>query len=313
LDPKTQAVIRSGEYENFEKLVDVSAFHLEFQDFTDEFGHMSDRTGVFDTVPWRETPEIILQLISTFEPVEDPIRKGKRFADVKLGGLRGQLQTVFYERARQFYLLREKYSSLYTYTLMLFRVYYLRIGKHMVDQDLLAVEDDVYYLYDEEIRAYAKATQSTESFQNLVKQRKAEIERCRDALTPEIIFGDTPPPLVIERDQKLTGTPTSRGYHTGTARLVRGINDFSKVVKGDVLVIPYSDVGWVPLFAKAGAVVSESGGMLSHSSIVAREYGIPAVVSVNGALQLQDHQTISVDGYKGEVFIHNDGQFTAEK
>jgi pyruvate,water dikinase len=93
---------------------------------------------------------------------------------------------------------------------------------------------------------------------------------------------------------------------------VHGINDFHKVTNGDILVIPHSDIGWVPLFAKAGAVIAESGGMLSHSSIVAREYGIPAVVSVNGALNLADNQIISVDGYKGEIYIHSYGQVAAE-
>jgi pyruvate,water dikinase len=73
---------------------------------------------------------------------------------------------------------------------------------------------------------------------------------------------------------------------------------------GDVLVIPYSDVGWTPLFAKAGAVVAESGGILSHSSIVAREYNIPAVVSVSGACRLLDDTVVTVDGYRGEVILH---------
>ena len=71
--------------------------------------------------------------------------------------------------------------------------------------------------------------------------------------------------------------------------------------EGDVLVIPYSDVGWTPLFIKAGAVIAESGGILSHSSIIAREYGIPAVVSVPGACQLADGALVTVDGYRGEV------------
>jgi pyruvate,water dikinase len=59
-----------------------------------------------------------------------------------------------------------------------------------------------------------------------------------------------------------------------------GPSDISKLAQGDVLIIPYSDVSWTPLFAKAGAVISESGGILSHCSIIAREYGIPAVVAV---------------------------------
>ena len=71
-----------------------------------------------------------------------------------------------------------------------------------------------------------------------------------------------------------------------------------------MLVIPHSDVGWTPLFARAGAVIAESGGILSHSSIVAREYGIPAVVSVPGACQLLDNRLVTVDGYQGKVRMH---------
>jgi phosphohistidine swiveling domain-containing protein len=85
---------------------------------------------------------------------------------------------------------------------------------------------------------------------------------------------------------------------------VHGLRDFDKLQPGDVLVIPFSDVGWTPLFTKAGAVIAESGGILSHSSIVAREYNIPAVVSVPGACQLADDTIVTVDGYRGEIVIH---------
>ncbi len=87
---------------------------------------------------------------------------------------------------------------------------------------------------------------------------------------------------------------------------MQGIQDFPKLTQGDVLVIPYSDAGWTPLFAKAGAVIAEFGGILSHSSIIAREYNIPAVVSVAGALQLNDGVLVTVDGFKGEILIHPD-------
>jgi pyruvate,water dikinase len=70
------------------------------------------------------------------------------------------------------------------------------------------------------------------------------------------------------------------------------------------LVIPYADVGWTPLFMRAGAVIAESGGLLSHSSIIAREYNIPAVVSVAHACRLADGTTVTVDGYQGEITIH---------
>lgn len=73
---------------------------------------------------------------------------------------------------------------------------------------------------------------------------------------------------------------------------------------GAVLVIPFSDISWAPLFAQAGAIIAESGGMLSHSSIVAREYRIPAVVSITNACHiLKDDMLVTVDGFKGEVII----------
>lgn len=71
-----------------------------------------------------------------------------------------------------------------------------------------------------------------------------------------------------------------------------------------MLVIPCSDVGWTPLFTRAGTVIAESGGIPSHSSIIAREYGMPAVVSVPGACQIPDGTPVTVDGQRGEIVVH---------
>jgi len=101
----------------------------------------------------------------------------------------------------------------------------------------------------------------------------------------------------------LKGVATSRGHYIGPARIVHGPSDFKKIKVGDVLVIPFSDVSWTPLFSKASAVISESGGILSHCSIVAREYGIPAVVSVTGAIKIVDGTILAVDGYNGKIQI----------
>jgi pyruvate,water dikinase len=304
LDDTLQTEIAGNNYHVFRELDGIDHFRKEFDNFIDQFGHMSDRTGVFDTVPWRETPEVILDLIIHYKKPDGIQSQKISFGQINCKGLRGWIIKVFYNRARLFYLLREKFSSLYSYTLMLFRVYYLVIADDLLENGLLDIRDDIYFLYDEEIRSYILGDNGGQEFKQLVKQRKNDLEICKEAITPEIIFGDTPPPVVVQPKLKLTGTPTSRGYYTGKAKIVCGLGDFHKLVEGDVLVIPHSDVGWVPLFSKAGAVVAESGGMLSHSSIVAREYGVPAVVSVNGALQLQDEMVISVDGYKGEVFVH---------
>ena len=87
---------------------------------------------------------------------------------------------------------------------------------------------------------------------------------------------------------------------------VHGIAEFDQLSDGDVLIIPYSDVGWTPLFSKAGAVIAESGGILSHSSIIAREYHIPAVVSVADACRIPDRTIVHVNGFTGEITLQKD-------
>jgi phosphoenolpyruvate synthase/pyruvate phosphate dikinase len=122
---------------------------------------------------------------------------------------------------------------------------------------------------------------------------------------PSIIVGDSlPPEIPVGKISKiLRGVPASKGYCSGKIHLIKVIEDFPKAKEGDILVIPYSDVSWTPLFIRAKGVISESGGMLSHSSIMAREYGIPAVVSVPEAMNLIDGTLVALDGDKGEVLI----------
>ncbi|MET9244028.1 PEP/pyruvate-binding domain-containing protein [Nonomuraea sp. NPDC003709] len=100
----------------------------------------------------------------------------------------------------------------------------------------------------------------------------------------------------------LTGTPGSRGTVTGTARIVRGPGDFARVHPGDILVCPFTDPAWTPLLRIAAGVVTETGGVLSHAAIVARELGIPAVLGVPDATgRLHDGTVITIDGSTGAV------------
>jgi pyruvate,water dikinase len=211
-----------------------------------------------------------------------------------------------YQNARQYRLYREAIGSLYTFGYGLFRPYFFALGEHLVRHGILASRDDILFLDFAEVRAAVEDPSAGGDYAQRVAQRQREMEDYRHAAIPETIYGDQPPPLTAHIGDRLTGIATSRGHYTGPARIVRGIGDFPKVQPGDVLVIPFSDVGWTPLFTKAGAVIAESGGILSHSSIVAREYNIPAVVSVNGACQLADNTRVSVDGYKGEVLVHGE-------
>jgi pyruvate,water dikinase len=136
--------------------------------------------------------------------------------------------------------------------------------------------------------------------------RKKEILQYSDIELPGIIYGDREPPLRSSSKSSFAGVATSRGYYRGRVKVINGISEYGKMSPGDILVIPYSDIGLAPLFAKAGAIISESGGILSHCSIIAREYKIPAITAVTGACSLIDNTLVAVDGYRGEIIVHEE-------
>lgn len=99
------------------------------------------------------------------------------------------------------------------------------------------------------------------------------------------------------------GVAGSPGVATGIVRIVRGPHEFEKLQRGEILVAPLTNPVWTPLFALAGGIVTQVGGILSHGAIVAREYGIPAVMAIHDATNLfQDGQRVTVDGNKGIVY-----------
>jgi phosphoenolpyruvate synthase/pyruvate phosphate dikinase len=102
----------------------------------------------------------------------------------------------------------------------------------------------------------------------------------------------------------LRGTPASAGRAVGIARVIMGAPDFGRLAAGDVLVCPTTTPAWTPLFASAAALVTDTGGILSHAAIVAREYGLPAVVGCEMATSaIRDGARVEVDGETGRVTV----------
>lgn len=124
--------------------------------------------------------------------------------------------------------------------------------------------------------------------------------------------GEEPPVFLVGAEAliedigttRLQGTGASPGVVTGTVRVLRSPEDGERLQPGDILVARATDPGWTPLFLKAGGVIMELGGMLSHGAVVAREYGVPAVVNITGATQaFEDGQRVTIDGRQGVVWV----------
>ena len=194
----------------------------------------------------------------------------------------------------------------------------LELGRRLVQAGAVEQPDDVFWLFQAEAEQAADALDKGESISSMadaVKQRKA-VWRAEQRVPPPPVL---PPKsrwmgldlntFVAARggDQAgdtIQGAGTSPGRVTGTARVLRGPQDFDRMEPGDILVAMITTPAWTPLFARAAAVVTDIGGQLSHGSIVAREYGIPAVMGTGVATKrIQNGQTITVDGSTGEVVL----------
>jgi len=182
-------------------------------------------------------------------------------------------------------------------------------GRRYAKAGILEQADDIFYLTIPEVeQREAGAAPPTSEVREMVKQRKAGWERQVLQPTPFIVRSDWAPwiPEPAAGDGRtLHGVAASSGTATGLARIIREPSQAHLFKKGEILVAPYTEPGWAPLFLLAGGLVMEVGGAICHGAIVAREYGIPAVVGVKGAAAaIKDGDRITVDGNAGTVTRH---------
>jgi pyruvate,water dikinase len=171
----------------------------------------------------------------------------------------------------------------------------------------MAEADDMFFLRLEEIAPIVGGTAGFD-VRVRVAERKAEYERNLALSPPAIVVGKYDPkkhkPDTFDSaSEELSGLAVSPGVVTGPARVILHAGT-EQVLPGEILVAPFTDPGWTPYFIPAAGIVMDQGGLLSHGSIVAREYGIPAVVNVGPATKIiKTGQMIQVDGDNGVVRI----------
>jgi rifampicin phosphotransferase len=183
----------------------------------------------------------------------------------------------------------------------------LGFGRRLTAEGVLRTETDVWMLEREELAAVLDGDVDVDA---LVEARREELARGRRE-GPKRYLGDAPP----EADRHaalakfygtggagLRGSGASPGIAEGPARVVAQEGDFTRIDRGDILVATTTTPAWTPIFPSLAGLVTETGGILSHAAVVAREYGIPAVVGAAGATtSIRDGQRIRIDGGSGEI------------
>jgi pyruvate,water dikinase len=225
--------------------------------------------------------------------------------------LQARFQALF-EVAQRYAVLREQQARQLTLGWPLLRRCALRLGETLRADGVIERAEDVFYLTRAELDTRAP-------LQDVVGRRRAAWERQRRLLAP-LTIGRLPQLLAKELlgaveavrttgptpEDAIVGQPASPGRATGPVRLIHGPGDVDRFQPGEVLVARTTAPAWTPLFALAVAVVTDGGTLAAHASLVAREYGIPAVVATGDATtRLDDGQVVTVDGGAGTVHPHD--------
>jgi len=235
----------------------------------------------------------------------------------RLKGLRLKWFNRYLASAQKYAPLREDGLAEIGLAYPLIRQMLHELGDRFVQNKVILITDDIFWLTQEEVMVTAThldTRKSVESLAEKIPQRKAEHQAAQRANPPLAlpqmkVFGFDLMSLKDKRGRRnkgdvIKGVAASPGKATGVARILHGPEDFGQMKPGDVLVAPITTPAWTPLFAMASAIVTDVGGPLSHGSIVAREYGIPAVLGTGVATRrIQDGQTITVDGSQGTVML----------
>ncbi len=271
---------------------------------------------------WSEMPDYILETVRAYlkstvttNPLEH-YEKRARERDELAAECRRRLKNPFRRLMFNFYLnqaqrgcvLRENIKSVAVVYWAAIRSMLLELGERFAKRGITGGRDDIFFLEFDEVVPVIRG-EAEFKVRETVASRRAEYERNMRITPPKVVVGkfDTesfvPEDIDCERDS-LTGIPVCPGIVTGPARVILKTNTNERILPGEILVAPFTDPGWTPYLLPAAGIVVDQGGLLSHGSIIAREYGIPTVVNVGPATRLiTTGQTIQVDGTRGYVRI----------
>ncbi len=310
-----------------------------FETYLDEFGWRSDAVYDVADVSWREDPTIPLDALRGYIGLDDDHDPARSF-DAAVARREALLAAARFRLAVDPKALAtfERYYEAASYNLPLtedhafwidqsgvvnFRRFLLQVGERLVLDGCLAEPSDIFFLLREEVDL---ALSHGGDWRGASQARRRSVQAAAQADAPRVL-GTPPPPspgpidplyeaIAVrlagrrppaegpEDPDILSGLAASPGVVTGTARVVRSLAEASKLSEGDIMVCEMTLPPWVPLFALAAAVVSDTGGVMSHCAIVAREFGLPAVVGTQtGTRTIRDGMTITVDGNRGVVLL----------
>ena len=315
---QVMAFLAEGKWDTWQQELAGTAFAKAWQEFLETFGHRAVYEVEMANPRWREQPDYLFEVLATyaslpqtrapFDPEEQARRRQAAEHEVcrRLTPWRRAWFRATLRRTQTFSRLRENSKSHLVQLIDIGRLMALRAAHFLMQDGLLEDAETIFYLQIEEVRTALRGAMPVETVRHLIAQRRLERQRNAARHLPDLFVGERP--LYAEslptQGTVLTGLPSSPGRVTGIARVLYSPQEGVRLKPGEILVAPSTDPGWTPLFLLASGLVMETGGYLSHGAIVAREYGIPAVLNIPLATQrIPDGSSILLDGALGVVQV----------
>ncbi|MFT7586177.1 MAG: phosphoenolpyruvate synthase/pyruvate phosphate dikinase, partial [Cellvibrionaceae bacterium] len=271
---------------------------------------------------WSEDPTALLQMVVNGLGHGEPGGHRQHFQHLKqlgdrsaekllkqaqsgwMGWLRGPLVRRLMRVSRNLTPIREHHKFMVIQLFSMFKQVFLDAGRQLAEEGALSRVEDVWFLNLTEL--LEAIDQPDRDWLALVNERQEAFERYQDMTPPRVITSEGEIPVAKldggnAPEGALIGSPVSAGVVEGIVRVILDPS-IESLIPGEILVTPFTDPGWTPLFVNAAGLITEVGGLMTHGSVVAREYGIPAVVGVIDATkQLKTGQRVRVHGDVGYI------------
>jgi phosphohistidine swiveling domain-containing protein len=307
---------------------EAAPFLAQFDAFLATFGHRALKEFELRSPRWEEEPAPVLGMVRNYllvesDPVEHEHRVAERRSELERRiaealaprfleralGLRRKLVRHLTERVKHYVTMRENSRFYWIMAVYITRKKILRLEARLIAEGRLKCRDDIFYLECAEVEQLARGERGWTDVEERIAERRREHVRFSKTTPPKTIGIAVPPRPADEVTSAgdavvLRGQTASPGRCEATARVILDPSVDVELRPGEVLVAPYTDPAWTPLFLTAGAAVVEVGSFLSHAGTVAREYGLPCVVDVPDCTTLiRTGDRLLVDGEAGTVRI----------
>ncbi|GBF84852.1 phosphoenolpyruvate synthase [Aphanothece sacrum FPU3] len=276
-----------------------------FQHILEEYGYLSDIATDISIPRWKDNSasvkKIFTQLLINQNSLEQKLSSSRKIRNWKITQVQKRLN------------LKGKVTEIYSQLLAQLRWSFLAIGELFHHRELIKDINNIFLLTHEEIIQLIESTENDlqNNISQLLEQRQREFEENQKLTNiPYVVYGNITPtpvkltPSPLNSKQQLRGIGASPGKVEGIVKICKNLQYLGEIEPNTILVVPYTDSGWGPWLARASGIIAEVGGSLSHGAIIAREYGIPAVMNIHHATQLlKDGQIIRLDGQLGIIEI----------